>query len=120
MIRFENGGTAHLRHLRRWLELLLGEAATVDVQLVLSELATNAFQHGTGPVEIEVDYGEDLRLRVTNRAEQAPVVRDQMTIGPRGRGLAIVVATASGVQLEFEDGLAVVTCTFAGHGNGAG
>lgn len=107
-----------LKGLRRWLDVLLDDAATIDVHLVLSELVTNAIEHGLGgEIRIDVIYDEDLTIAVANRADRAPEIQEQSMPMPkgRGRGLAIVAATADRLEISFLDGMAAVTCEFTAH-----
>jgi anti-sigma regulatory factor (Ser/Thr protein kinase) len=68
---------------------------TDDVQLVVSELSTNAIEHARTPFTVLLEHGTDgLRLAVTDRSSSPLVPRapDETTL--RGRGLAIVDALA--------------------------
>lgn len=63
---------------------------------VVSELVTNAFQHGTGRVHLTVYLGsEALRVEVGDDSPQPPVRRQPTPEDERGRGLLLVEAFGS-------------------------
>jgi anti-sigma regulatory factor (Ser/Thr protein kinase) len=71
---------------------VLGRDTMADLELVVSELVTNAFDHGRGSIELVVHHdGDELRGSVTDEghgfAHQPRVVADDEH---RGRGLSIV------------------------------
>ena len=53
---------ARARTMVRGLKPLLGAE---DATLLVSELVTNAIKYGSGPVELHVETGDDLRSRFT-------------------------------------------------------
>jgi len=64
-----------------------------DLELLTSELVTNATVHGLGPVVVELyDDGRSLRLQVTDSGALAPSPRLAGTDDDSGRGLMIVAA----------------------------
>jgi anti-sigma regulatory factor (Ser/Thr protein kinase) len=66
-----------------------------DLELVTSELVTNATVHGLGPVIVELyDKGQSLRLQVTDSGALAPSPRLASSEDDSGRGLMIVAALA--------------------------
>ncbi len=67
-----------------------------DLAVVVSELVTNAVEHGRGPValEIEADPGDGVLVRVTDAGEGEPTVLPASRTRRRGRGLALVRALA--------------------------
>ncbi len=67
--------------------------------LVVSELVTNAVEHGRGEVDVHLaEYHGDLRIAVRDREERPPVTRNEDPDSLDGRGLRIVqsLARASG------------------------
>ncbi|MFN8193830.1 MAG: ATP-binding protein [Nocardioidaceae bacterium] len=84
----------------------LAERVRRTVVLVVSELVTNAVQHGGPPVHCAVTVTDDMvRVAVTDEGRALPVERVSGGVGLRGRGLAIVrrVSVRWGVQ-EHEQG----------------
>lgn len=79
-------------HLRLWgLELLAD-----DVTLAVSELVTNAVQHGDGsPVELQVTRGaHELRVEVTDDNPEPACSPSPSDLVENGRGLLLVAALA--------------------------
>jgi signal transduction histidine kinase len=61
------------------------------VELIVSELVTNALCHGAGPVGIRLSYdGGDLRVEVHDRGAGRPVRQHPATGAERGRGLELL------------------------------
>ncbi|QQC92788.1 ATP-binding protein [Streptomyces alfalfae] len=75
-------------HLRLWH---LSESLTADVVVTVSELVTNAMQHGNGDIKLRVQCSADLLLVEVSDHNPAPArmrtVHDEDT---RGRGLHMV------------------------------
>ncbi len=68
----------------------LGEHAEL-ARLVVSELATNAIQHGDGPVQVRVSYARgDLRVDVHDHGAGRPARRPVTADDESGRGLALL------------------------------
>lgn len=66
-----------------------------DLELLATELVTNAVRHGSGDVVLTLDQQDDhLVVAVTGAATGDPVMRSASTEAPSGRGLAIVTAVA--------------------------
>ncbi len=90
---------------------MVPEFETERVVLALSELATNAIQHGPGtPIRIEVhSEGSQIELRVRQQAGSRTIPdpdfwrlpQDQSQVG--GRGLAIVAAVSDAVEVRADD-----------------
>ena len=80
----------------------LSRHAVADLELVVSELVSNAVEHGCGTIRLDVEHdGHDLHGFVTDGGDgfdYEPPIAD--TDGPRGRGLTIVDAlvTRSGIR----------------------
>jgi anti-sigma regulatory factor (Ser/Thr protein kinase) len=90
----------------------LGEVALVDdVVLVVSELVTNAVQHGQGEIVLELEVqGERVLVTVADDGPGEPQLPDPVAHGAEGgRGLALVAAVAQewGVHPAAEGGKAV-------------
>lgn len=89
---------------RRFVQAQLGgevDPETVDkVNLIVSELVTNAYQHGEGAIELRLDVGaEKVRIEVVDQGSGAvPAIRETAGEGG-GWGLMMVdtLATAWGV-----------------------
>ncbi|WP_320777706.1 ATP-binding protein [Streptomyces sp. CRN 30] len=81
--------------LRRW-----GMTAAVDtVALVASELATNAILHSGRPsfrIRISRTDARTVKVLVSDRNRQVPVVRGADTIAEDGRGLLLVDKLSAG------------------------
>ncbi|WP_235926432.1 ATP-binding protein [Actinokineospora pegani] len=78
-----------------------------DIVLSVSELVTNAIEHGSGSVDVEV-WALDgaVRLRVGDRSRGIPVRRQPSLLSERSRGLIIVEALSSawGHEVLANDG----------------
>lgn len=73
-----------------------GRVAADDVQLVVSELTTNAVIHARTPFTISVGYEHDtIRISVQDWNRIQPVVRVGAPAATSGRGLRLVSAVAS-------------------------
>jgi pimeloyl-ACP methyl ester carboxylesterase len=71
----------------------LPEAIIDDVELVASELATNAFEHAEGPVQIGVEERPDnIRVWVTDCTSAPPVMQNVPAGKESGRGMQIVAS----------------------------
>jgi anti-sigma regulatory factor (Ser/Thr protein kinase) len=81
---------------RRWSEPFFEQiGAGPDGVLVVSELVTNAVQHGSGPVHVRIVDGASVRIEVTDaRPVERLEARDPDPDDPRGRGLFLVEALA--------------------------
>lgn len=91
----------------------LGETRAADVELVTSELVTNALEHGAGPpVDVDVAAAATgITIAVASRSADLPVPSTEPApvTQLRGRGLQIVSALSDHVLVTGADGhLAVV------------
>jgi anti-sigma regulatory factor (Ser/Thr protein kinase) len=78
--------------LRRWG---LGEAHTGDVLLAVSELVSNAVQHGSGRPRLQLSLVEGrLEIRVRDDGVRRAQRRAHDLLADRGRGLQIVATVA--------------------------
>lgn len=60
-------------------------------QLIVSELATNALRHGSGPIEVRLSYDSgDLCVEVHDDGQGRPVRRETTSEDESGRGLAVL------------------------------
>jgi anti-sigma regulatory factor (Ser/Thr protein kinase) len=88
--------------LAQWLESAVGEAAdpaeagrirdqfVQDMQILVSEVVTNACVHTGGPLGLLVDCApERLRIEVTDSSSVAPVPREPGQGEPGGYGLLV-------------------------------
>ncbi|MDE9367798.1 SpoIIE family protein phosphatase [Luteipulveratus sp. YIM 133132] len=73
------------------------EDVLADAALVVSELASNAVRHGTGPVELTVHRADadHVSLMVRDGAPTQPVAQEPHPDGSGGRGLTLVSAISS-------------------------
>jgi len=108
---------------QRNIDMLTAESVACDtasdVRLIIAELATNAFEHGSAPaVSIGLTIDDDgVAIRMTYiDAGTAPDPNDAVMPPPtslRGRGLALVAALASTVERTEIDGVTVTVVTLA-------
>lgn len=64
-----------------------------DMQLVVSELVTNAMRHGGGAVQLRLlSHGRELACAVTDHSRTAPVAATADVFSEAGRGLRLVDA----------------------------
>jgi anti-sigma regulatory factor (Ser/Thr protein kinase) len=89
----------------------LGQHAEL-AELIVSELATNAIQHGHGPVQVRVSYARgDLRVEVHDDGAGRPASRPVTADDESGRGLALLddlIGQRGGTRAVADDS--------AGHG----
>jgi anti-sigma regulatory factor (Ser/Thr protein kinase) len=88
----------------------LGASLIESIQLMVSELATNAVQHGRTAFEVTVlRSGDRVRVEVTDDALGNPTMRSPGPDEPTGRGLQIVnlLADEWGVERRVRDGKTV-------------
>jgi anti-sigma regulatory factor (Ser/Thr protein kinase) len=75
-----------------------GDDFVADVQLVATELVTNAFLHGEPPVRFDLlaaADGQPLRIEVSDGGQALPTVRRPDSVTPNGRGLLLVDGSSS-------------------------
>ena len=77
-------------------------ADTIDaVELALSELATNALIHTSGPVRVRLAHrGRIVRLDVADTSTHRPMSAAPASRAEHGRGLVLVAALAAGLRVE--------------------
>ncbi|MGW5507157.1 ATP-binding protein [Streptomyces albogriseolus] len=100
-----------------WLRFCGLEALVDDAELIVSELVTNAIQHGGGQQITMTMTVRDglLHLAVHNETPGRPVARDAPSDAERGRGLLLVdflTDTHGGTWGTDHDG-ATIWCTLA-------
>jgi len=92
-------------HLR---QLLSNNEEAIDAELVATELITNAWQHGRGPITLHAEMRSDcLLLRVCSASDEQPTVRADTSTDhddSGGRGLLLIgeLTTAWGFEREGE------------------
>jgi len=89
---------AQARALIRELQRTAGTASELidDVDLITSELVTNALMHGSPPVELVIVVDTRcLRIEICDRAPTPPKPREAKDDDENGWGLAIVAALAT-------------------------
>jgi len=79
------------------------QALVEDVELVVSELVTNAMRHGRGEITMHLEVAQDrVVVGVQDQGAGRPAPRQPDTTDSNGRGLALValLATEWGVRPE--------------------
>ncbi|MCC8246667.1 ATP-binding protein [Saccharothrix luteola] len=88
------GVVPDLVETRQWTGDVLADLAEdeiTDAKLVVSELVTNAYEHGRHPLHLRLRRSRDLiRIEVTDLSPQIPVVGDSSVRATRGRGMLLV------------------------------
>ena len=86
-----------------------------DVELLTSELVTNAVRHAHGEVEVTIDLidADHIRLEVRDRSERLPVLRPLESARDGGWGLHIVGRTAQRWGLDQHTGEKTIWCEIA-------
>ncbi|MEU4769453.1 ATP-binding protein [Actinosynnema sp. NPDC023794] len=88
------GDVPDLVETRQWTSDVLADLAEdeiADAKLVVSELVTNAYEHGQHPLHLRLRRSRDLiRIEVTDLSPQVPVVGDSSVRATRGRGMLLV------------------------------
>ncbi|MCK9898227.1 SpoIIE family protein phosphatase [Frankia sp. AgB32] len=120
VIRLE-GRSAGLDQVRRAAASQLTggrwESVIDDVQLVVSELTTNALLHGLPPVEVRIlTGGAALRVEVDDASRIVPVRPPVGGDGLTGRGMALVAAAASRWGVDPTPTGKIVWAEFRGEG----
>jgi anti-sigma regulatory factor (Ser/Thr protein kinase) len=98
------------------------DEAFPDVELLTSELVTNAIRHAEGDVEVSIDHsqGDCVRIEVRDLSERLPVMRPIETAREGGWGLHIVGRIATRWGLEQRTGEKTIWCEIAPVGHDAG
>ena len=117
-----------LVQVRRWAARTLDrvdDAHLGDVLIVVTELVTNAYDHGRGPSEIRMNYAPRpclVRIEVDDGSLAHPVVASPSLTRPGGRGMLIVekLTAAWGVREHRETGGKTVWAEVACDGAQAG
>jgi len=86
-----------------------------DVELLTSELVTNAIRHARGDVEVRIELlaPDCLRVEVRDLSERLPVMRPLDSARDGGWGLHIVGRIASRWGLEQRTGEKTIWCEIA-------
>ena len=92
-------------------------ALVADVQLVVSELVTNAVSYGSGPAEVALTITtSQVQCSVTSVRHDEPPTLQGVTAPPpssrTGRGLAIVNALTDSLVATMEDSTWTADCRF--------
>jgi anti-sigma regulatory factor (Ser/Thr protein kinase) len=85
---------ARARLFARGLHDDLPETVRARLELVVSELATNAIVHAESRFEVAVIPGPPIRVEVTDASLQPPVMEPATVDFTSGRGLRLVAACA--------------------------
>lgn len=104
------------RRFARGLDEHLPEPARCCLELVVSELATNAVVHARSTFDVAVSLGEPIRVEVADASVAPPVVRDVTPWSPTGRGLRLVDACAENWGYNVRRGGKVVWVELHGEG----
>ena len=91
------------------------DEAYPDVELLTSELVTNAIRHAHGNVEISIEHSDSdcVRIEVRDLSERLPVMRPLETARDGGWGLHIVGRIATRWGLEQRTGEKTIWCEVA-------
>jgi len=105
----------NVRHARRITRTALAAWGAPDLidsaEMLVSELVTNAFQYGRGPVDLTLALtGRSLRIAVTDEGTSLPVPREAAEDAQSGRGLAIVEMLADSWEVVVRLTGKTVTC----------
>jgi anti-sigma regulatory factor (Ser/Thr protein kinase) len=83
----------------------LALATRSRVELMVSELTTNAVKHARTAFNVTVvTSGDQVRVEVNDEGERAPILRDPAPTDAGGRGLVIVHALADEWGVDIHDG----------------
>ena len=72
----------------------LRDIETIDTELILSELVTNAIRYGTEPIQVRLIHDRTLICEVSDGSSTAPHLRHAATTDEGGRGLFLVAQLA--------------------------
>jgi DNA-binding NarL/FixJ family response regulator len=93
------------RHSRQLARLALtgwcDDEVLASIELLVSELVANGVEHAATKVDVRIAVGATMvRVEVTDRSPELPVMRTPQVDSPNGRGMRIVDTAASrwGVQ----------------------
>lgn len=75
---------------RQLAEWGVPEAASAGVELIISELVTNAIRYGTAPITLRLLYDRVLTCEVSDTSSTAPHLRYAAEDDEGGRGLSLV------------------------------
>ena len=97
------------------LEALPEGAGRDALEAIASELVTNAFVHGTGPITMTVErQGNALHIAVTNHVQDSGISLTPMNVtsdSDHGRGLALVQLMAESWDYSVNDSVLTVRAT---------
>jgi len=99
---------ARARLFARGLHDDLPEAVRARLELVVSELATNAVVHTDSRFEVAVLAGPPIRVEVTDASVEPPVLEPATVDFTSGRGLRLVAACADDWGYDLVPGGKVV------------
>jgi anti-sigma regulatory factor (Ser/Thr protein kinase) len=85
-------------------------AAIDDVELIVSELATNAVQHAGTTFEVVVETDGRIRVDVTDESPLLPIPRSVAPTATSGRGVRVVDALCDRWGVEVHDDYKRVWC----------
>lgn len=84
----------------------LPDTTVENVELMVSEVATNCVRHTNSAFEIAITVtGEEVGVAVTDRADGTPTVRSPAPTDPHGRGLLIIDMLAGAWGVEPRSGV---------------
>jgi hypothetical protein len=97
------------------LEALPEGAGRDSLEAIASELVTNAFVHGTGPITMTVErQGNALHIAVTNHVQDSGISLTPTNVtsdSVHGRGLALVQLMAESWDYSVQDSVLAVRAT---------
>jgi DNA-binding NarL/FixJ family response regulator len=97
------------RQARRFLDEVLErwqcQPAIDTLQVLISEVVTNAVLHAHSQPEVSVlMLGSSIRVEVSDDSEQMPVISERDELAVRGRGMGMLAAEASGWGVSLRPG----------------
>jgi two-component sensor histidine kinase len=101
---------------------LVGDTRSDSIELIASELVTNAFVHGSGDIRLQlISIGTSMKIAVTCDTELvaldlvAPLESNE---NERGRGLALVRESSTEMGYEISDSKLTVWAKLTAHNLG--
>ena len=102
--------------------VLIGDTRSDPIELIASELVTNAFVHGSGDIRLQLtSIGTSMTIAVTCDTELVELDLDaplESNENERGRGLALVRESSTEMGYEISDSKLTVWAKLSAHNLG--